>query len=217
MKIRFRLDFFVCFIVLLFTNSFKQYILFIFFLLVHELSHLIVGIILGSKPKKLDIYAFGFSLDLYTTQNEIKNKIMIILAGPFSNLFIAILLILLGKSEYSEYIYINILLGVFNLLPIYPLDGGRLLKYLLEIKKGKYISYIFVNTISNTIIIILSVLYSFLILKVKNISIFFTILYLWIIVLNDNTKIKKYKKYYSILEKNKKSFENNWKNILYIV
>ncbi len=61
------------------------------------------------------------------------------IAGPFTNLLIIIFATHLKIELFSNLIiiYANLLLILFNLVPIYPLDGGRILKGILHIFLGK--------------------------------------------------------------------------------
>ena len=67
-------------------------------------------------------------------------------------------------------IYTNFLIMIFNLLPIYPLDGGRILKGILHINLGKRKAEQYINNISIITIIIITAISSILILYIQNIS-----------------------------------------------
>lgn len=55
MKIKIDLKIFLIMILFLLTNQFRIYWILMFFMLIHELTHLLTGIILGLKPKKMEI------------------------------------------------------------------------------------------------------------------------------------------------------------------
>ena len=80
-------------------------------------------------------------------KNPLRDGALIALAGPLSNFFIAIffglILNIVGydapiSALFLIIIYINILLGVFNLVPIPPLDGSKVLFGFLPNKKWTY-------------------------------------------------------------------------------
>lgn len=93
------------------------------------------------------------------------------------------------------------LIGLFNLIPIYPLDGGRIIKNVLHIIEGLQSSYTYVNVISNITIIILTAFSSIIILYLENISILIIIIYLWYLVIIENKRFREKLKIYEILNK----------------
>lgn len=88
--------------------------------------------------------------------------------------------------------YANILICVFNLLPIYPLDGGRILKEIISIRSGIKKSYYYINKISNITMICLMFISSILLLYIHNIAILIILVYLGYLVIKQN-KIYKIK------------------------
>ena len=72
------------------------------------------------------------------------------------------------------------------MLPIYPLDGGRVIKEILNINFGEKNSYKYIKNISYTTVIILKMISSIAVLIYKNIAIPIIIAYLWIIVIKEN-------------------------------
>ena len=94
-----------------------------------------MGLLLGLKPKSLKIMPFGVSIlfETYKTKKQTQTKKMFIaIAGPVVNIIIAIVGWLFEWQV--EIIYANILIAIFNLLPIYPLDGGRIINAILSMK-----------------------------------------------------------------------------------
>lgn len=98
-------------------------------------------------------------------------------------------------------IYSNLLLILFNLLPIYPLDGGRLIKSTLHIFLGKEKAERFSNNISFVTILILTAIASVSIYALENIAIFIIILYLWGLYIKQDLFYKRKMKIYKLLEK----------------
>ena len=160
-----------------------------------------MGLILGLKIEKIEIMPLGLSVSFKLNVDDYNKKIRkgnilqlkkiaIAAAGPLTNLIM--LLIVLNaninlKIVSNEVIaYANILIMLFNLLPIYPLDGGRILKALLHIFEGSIKSKIYIRKISKAVIILLTMISSIGLLYLKNIAIFFVVIYLWIIVIKEN-------------------------------
>lgn len=98
-------------------------------------------------------------------------------------------------------IYANLLIMLFNLIPIYPLDGGRIIKGILHIFYGRRESYDYSNKISNISIVLLTILSSIAILYLKNIAILFILAYLWYLVILENKKYQNKKKLYENMKK----------------
>lgn len=212
MQITINLQIFLFIILFLLTKQIELYALIMFFALIHECGHIFAGLILKLKPKKLDIMPFGLAVTFesygYKKLVEAK-KILIALAGPLTNILICViaLFIHIDQNVKQTIIYSNILVALFNLIPIYPLDGGRILKGLIKLKyKNNIIADTIVNRISNILAILFTAISSILILYFKNIAILLVIIYLWIIVIRENKRLDIKKKVSNIiLEQNSKT------------
>lgn len=134
-------------------------------------------------------------------------KILVAFAGPFINIIMITLFSSFNIfSEISQnMIYANILIASFNLLPIYPLDGGRILKGILYIKFGNWKSKKYINEISIIFMIILTAIASVGIYYFKNLAILFIILYLWGVVIREDMRYRKELNIYNLI----KTIENN--------
>ena len=168
-------------------------------------GHIFAGLLLKLKPKKLNIMPFGLAVTFesygYRKLVETK-KILIAFAGPLTNILISIITLFIHIDENLKrtIIYSNILVAFFNLIPIYPLDGGRILKGFIKLKyKNNMVADLVVNKISNILAIALTAISSILILYLKNISIFLVIVYLWIIVIIENKRFDLKKKVNDII------------------
>ena len=201
MRFRIDLKIFIFVILFYFTRQIELYAMIMIFALIHELGHLLAGILLGMKPEKLEIMPFGvaisFKIGVEEYNKKIKKgnkleikKILVALAGPITN-FIIILVTLNLNIEIVKslsIIYTNFLIMIFNLLPIYPLDGGRILKGILHINLGKMKAEEYINNISIITAIIITAISSILILYMKNISIFLIDMYIWYLVMKEKFK-----------------------------
>lgn len=218
MRIRIDLKIFVFIVLFYLTKQIEIYAMLMIFALLHECGHLIAGLIMGFKPEKINVMPIGLAISFkipienYNKKIEKSNilsikKIIIALAGPIINILIALLFICmnLGFTDVQRLniIYANVIICIFNLLPIYPLDGGRILKQFIKIKKGVIDSLQYTYIIQNVLMIILTFVASIAIYYLENISILIIIMYLWILVLNENKKYSVRKRIYNCIKENK--------------
>ena len=192
---RFRIDLKIFILVILFfiTNQIKIYAMIMLFAIIHEIGHLLAGILLGLKPAKIEIRPFGVSIDFdikgkdYNVKIKKGNlleikKIFVALAGPMTNALIIIILMLSNtfNFDYDDkmmMIFSNMTLIIFNVLPIYPLDGGRILKGIIYIFNGKHTAEKYIYRISYITLIMITIISSIAILYLKNIAIFSILFY----------------------------------------
>ncbi len=121
-------------------GAFTSVLLF-FSVLLHELAHSFAAIGEGLKVKDITLFFLGGMSNLEKECKTSKGSLKIAISGPIVSLLLAFLMILLGnKLSVSNIIIsnlfkqvgsLNLLIGVFNLLPIIPLDGGVILKSLI--------------------------------------------------------------------------------------
>ena len=157
-----------------------------FFCFIHEIAHMILGIIFKMKLNKLEINPFGFSISFNNENTKVK-EVFVALAGPVMSIGLAILCqyIELRYITIQESVYSNILIFLFNMLPIYPLDGGRIVKGLLQIKIGENKAEKISNKISYITIILLTIFSSITVYYFQNFVIFLICIFLWRIVLKE--------------------------------
>ena len=211
-----KIDLKICLILIIFffCNQLELYLLFMIFTVIHEMGHLIAGLFLGFKPKGINIMPMGLSICFYiNTDNfnlKVKNtkiinlkKLVISFSGPLINFLIAIIC-MFGSIELFNFgseqiICTNLLIALFNLIPIYPLDGGRIVKCVLNIYKDLKNTYKCTNNISNITLIILTIISSIAVLYLKNIAIPFIIAYLWILNVRENIFYNKKMQLYRLM------------------
>lgn len=123
--------FFIILIWLLFCSGYMVALSYFFVILLHELGHYFIAKKLGYKLSRFSLSPYGVSLSYYGETLEEKDEVYIALAGPITNLLSAFLVIAvwwLFPSFYSiskEFTFVSFVIALFNLLPAYPLDGGR--------------------------------------------------------------------------------------------
>ena len=110
---------------------------------IHEVSHIALARLLGTRLSSMRLGIFGASLSMDSHTTSYKNEILIALAGPLANLTSAII-ILLFVSELSAFtemfLAASIFLGLLNLLPISDFDGGRILFCIIAIKSSLHLA-----------------------------------------------------------------------------
>lgn len=107
----------------------------------HELGHIGAARAFGIGTTGVTLYPFGGVARLSRESRTSKEEIVVALAGPAVNLVLAALaaipMAFLGPvSLFSHFMWINIVLAIFNLVPAYPMDGGRVLRGLLWTRLG---------------------------------------------------------------------------------
>lgn len=110
--------------------------------LIHELSHLLCAVLLGVEVKSIVILPFGMTIRL--SQDLIKcpkKEIMIASAGPLSNILMIVLAQLffkenIGNLNFYLFLVVNWANLLLNLIPVPPLDGGRIFRVFLIKSSG---------------------------------------------------------------------------------
>jgi Zn-dependent protease len=113
-------------------------ILFFASVLAHELSHSLVAIQQGEKVRNITLFIFGGVAQIAEEPDKPFKEFLIAFAGPLASIAIGIISgiawlfiheISLPLASIFRYLgIINIALAVFNLIPGFPLDGGRILR-----------------------------------------------------------------------------------------
>lgn len=109
------------------------------FVFLHELMHYLAARILGFSGFDIEILPIGAVLKVKDLDEASAEEDLIIsLAGPVFNLLLAAIFYALFILFNIHYLYLiyksNLALGIFNLIPAFPLDGGRVLRDILSIK-----------------------------------------------------------------------------------
>jgi len=108
--------------------------------LAHELAHSLVARRLGLSVDSITLFIFGGVSNLTTEPSTARNEFLVSVVGPVSSLVLAAVFWLLGQAipartpagAVAGYLaFVNLLLGGFNLVPGFPLDGGRVLRSLI--------------------------------------------------------------------------------------
>ncbi len=117
---------------------------------IHEIGHSLFARRFGKNPKSITLLPIGGVASLEEMPEKPLQEITMAIVGPVINLIIAgLLYIIVGRwtgigvpnlfpdsaqTFFANLIGINIILAIFNLIPAFPMDGGRILRGLLAIK-----------------------------------------------------------------------------------
>lgn len=121
------------------------------------MGHSLVGKKLGYKLNVITLMPYGASLSGNNTPLRPKDEILIAIAGPLVNLIIMILLMALWwifPVTYSityPFYYANFSTLIFNFLPVFPLDGGRVFLALLSYKLNRVKAFKIIKIIGGVI------------------------------------------------------------------
>jgi len=117
--------------------------LFFVTLLLHELAHCIVAKSRGLQVRSITLFALGGVSQIESEATSAKSEFWIAIAGPITSVILGCIFVLLAHA--SRWLpggkpatpiaaillwlgYINVTLAIFNMIPGFPLDGGRVLR-----------------------------------------------------------------------------------------
>lgn len=114
-------------------------LLFFASVLVHELSHSVTSIALGRPVRSITLFLFGGVAEIESEQIRARDEFLVAIMGPIASVGIGIVSLGIGFLVSNSFIdgimrylgTINIALAVFNMIPGFPLDGGRVLRSIL--------------------------------------------------------------------------------------
>jgi Zn-dependent protease/predicted transcriptional regulator len=111
-----------------------------FSLVFHETAHALIARRYNIEIRGITLFIFGGVAEMASEPESARGEFLMALAGPLASLFLAATLsgfvaaieMLHGSSAMAEVVWqlalLNGMLGIFNLIPAFPLDGGRILR-----------------------------------------------------------------------------------------
>lgn len=120
------------------TGYFAELAVLFLLVLVHELGHVFVAHGLGWRIREVKLLPFGGVAEVEAGGANAKEEMLVALAGPLQNVWMGLLAWGCGAAgiwsePWASYVlHANIMIALFNLLPIHPLDGGKLMHALLS-------------------------------------------------------------------------------------
>jgi len=114
--------------------------------LIHELAHSLVAIENGLTVRGITLHLLGGVSQLDDEPPDPRTEFLMAAAGPLASLALALVLSLArivvdapwGDAILTYLMYVNVAVGVFNLIPGFPLDGGRLLRAVVWRSTGDF-------------------------------------------------------------------------------
>jgi len=109
--------------------------------LVHELAHSLVAQKQGERVRSITLFILGGVAQISEEPKQPLKELVMALVGPMASLMLALLFFILSlafrgvseplQSSFEYLALINTILAIFNLLPGFPMDGGRILRAIL--------------------------------------------------------------------------------------
>lgn len=170
MKSIFKINIFTyIFLILSMLSGYGREMLIVYFILiVHELGHYILFKYYNINVNKITLYPYGGMIDNNMLINTNSKKVLIIsLGGIFIQIVLYLIIYLLFKVGFIDYNFYkmffkyNLYIILFNLIPIYPLDGFKILNSVLELVLSFKLS-LKISIIFNFVFIILFFLYLYI-------------------------------------------------------
>ncbi len=181
-KLKIGTSFLVLILICLLTNNIILLVNYMLALILHELAHMFVAVKNGYAIKQFKICAFGVSAEL-DEQIEKQDMFAINLAGPLCNLLLCVLCLAVCFIFPRLFVLLkdfclsNVILATFNLLPVYPLDGGKIFAGIIkDNKKFKHFNN-FVRILCFIIFLLL-----FLLSGLKNFNFFYLLISVFFLV-----------------------------------
>ena len=153
----------------------EYFFVFYIFIIIHELAHMITATLLGVKIKEVVLLSIGVNARYEENISNLKEFVIAII-GPIASLVLAIFL---SNKIYSV---INIVIFITNIIPIYPLDGGRILRIILIKSFGYKIGIKVYGNILKILICILSVTTIIFTVYFKNYFFIFFCIYVFLLI-----------------------------------
>lgn len=153
--------FFLVVPVIVLTGYLREYVVTFAAITFHEVGHLVSAVLLGKKIHVIRILPIGLNIDIELGTDSRWKHFLIYLSGPVANILLFTIFSVLnsyyytGSSNMRFFVLVNIYLAIFNLLPVTPLDGGRILNEILTGWVGLFLAAKYIKKISIIICVVL--------------------------------------------------------------
>ena len=154
--------------------------------LLHELGHALTARRFGVRTRNIFIWPLGGMALMETTPQNPRQELLVAIAGPLVNLAIAGILFFIlswfpssrdnfdlshieGNNFINTLFFSNLILALFNMIPAFPMDGGRVLRALLSFKlissKATQVA-VFIGQVLAIFLVVIGIFYNVLLLLI---------------------------------------------------
>ena len=147
------------------TAHFIELMMVLLIIFVHEIGHGAAASFFSWRIKKIALLPFGGVAEMDEHGNRpLKEELIVVAAGPLQHVWmisLAYILFMAGifpEKWYSLFIEYNLMVLIFNLLPIWPLDGGKLVFILFSLNSSFQVAHLRTIYMSISVLAIFSVI-----------------------------------------------------------
>ena len=147
----------------------------LFFITAHEFGHIFAGRLFGIQAEKVLLFPIGGIALIKDIPKTHEEEFILAIGGPLVNMIFVIIIgslsylsvLIMGPNWFSNFLYtltiINAVMALFNLIPAYPMDGGRVLKSIIwkyTNQEEATVKAAFIGQIFAVILFVLSIYFS---------------------------------------------------------
>ncbi|RTR35477.1 stage IV sporulation protein FB [Robertmurraya yapensis] len=125
------------------TAHFIELSLLLLIIFIHEMGHAVAASFFSWRVKRISFLPFGGVAEIDEHGNRpLKEEAIVTLAGPIQHLWLLAVAFFLYEFNlisdfiYTNFVQFNLMILIFNLLPIWPLDGGKFVFLWLSLKES---------------------------------------------------------------------------------
>jgi stage IV sporulation protein FB len=125
------------------TAHFLELSLLLLIIFIHEMGHAFAAAFFSWRIKKITLLPFGGVAEMDEHGNRpLKEEAIVVLAGPIQHIWMVLAayglssMSLISEQLFQVFFQYNVMIFIFNLIPIWPLDGGKLIFLFLSLKKS---------------------------------------------------------------------------------
>lgn len=132
----------------------KEFLIIYITIILHELGHILAALLLGKKVYIVRMLAVGLNASIEEDTCSGLNRILIYIGGPLANIFFIAISIVANRCNLIEsndmffFISLNTCLVILNMLPVIPMDGGKILREVLSDHLGLFLAGSYLRKLS---------------------------------------------------------------------